>query len=615
MNGEGLTLSPILCNGMILQRDTFNRIYGSDTKSKTVNVSFMDVEYTGVVNDNYEFSITLPPVTAGGPYSIIIKGSSEIVISDIFFGDVYILSGQSNMELPIRRVLEVSEKEISNTCEPLIRQYLIPATYNFKEPEQYMYPSSWKKAMGESLMEFSAAGYFFAKEIKETYQVPVGLIMTAVGGSCIETWMNPVTLRRFGDYEKLVEDFKDINYFHSYIQNQQLQASQWASHMEEEEKFINTDNYKEWSTCIVPSLVSDYGKGSFQGSVYICREIELEQEPIKAASLYMGSIIDSDRIWINGELVGQTEYRYPPRKYQVPADILKKGKNLITVRIVINNSNGGTIKNRPYCLIYDGTRINLEGEWYYRVGKKAETTMPKVLFPPLLPICFYHTVVVPLSKIAVKGVLWYQGESNTGAPDGYADKFNAFVTDWRSLFGWEVPFIYVQLTNYREPLNTTEDSGWAEIREQQRRSLSLEKVAMVVTLDIGETSDLHPQNKKEVGARLSKAARSLIYHEELVSCGPLPKTAQLEGEKVKITFNNLEDTDTESCLNHFELAGQDSIYRHALAVRKGDSVYVSQEEIKEPAFVRYAWCDDPVDINFFNGVGLPASGFRLEVKE
>ncbi|HWT73482.1 MAG TPA: sialate O-acetylesterase [Mobilitalea sp.] len=615
MNGKGLILAPIFSDGMILQRDTTNCIYGSDTKSETITVSFMNAEYSGKVNDNQEFSVTLPPVPAGGPYRMTIKGSNEIIISDILFGDVYILSGQSNMELPVRRVLEVSAEEISNTCEPTIRQYLMPATYNFSEPEKYMCASTWKKAVDEDIMEFSAAGYFFAKEIKDTYQVPVGLLMCAVGGSCVETWMKPATLRRFGDYEKIVEDFKDIDYFHSFIEEQQKQANEWASHLEEEElKFSDADNYKEWNTCIVPSLVSDYGKESFQGSVYLCREVMLEHEPMEDAYLYMGSIIDSDRVWINGKLTGRTEYRYPPRKYPVPRGILKKGSNLITVRIVINNSNGGTIKERPYQLICDGNRINLEGEWYYRIGKKAEAAMPRVLFPPLLPICFYHTAVVPLSKIAVKGVLWYQGESNTGDPMNYADKFAAMVENWRSLFGWEVPFIYVQLPNYREPLNTTEDTGWAEIREQQRRSLSLDHVAMVAALDIGESSELHPQNKKEVGVRLSKAARSLIYKERLTPCGPLPKSAQAEGKKVKIIFEYLENTEEEYQLNNFELAGKDGTYYKAAALRKGNIVYLSNAKAEDPAFVRYAWCDNPVNIDFYNEAGLPAPGFRIKVE-
>lgn len=195
-------------------------------------------------------------------------------------------------------------------------------------------------------------------------------------------------------------------------------------------------------------------------------------------------------------MVGRTEYRYPPRKYIVQNDVLKAGKNLIMVRIVINDSNGGTIKGKPYYLHYNEQNISLEGEWYYRIGYKANAPMPKGLFPPTLPICFYHTVVVPLSKISVKGVLWYQGESNTKDPEDYADRFKAMVADWRELYGWEIPFIYVQLANYREPLNTTEDTGWAQLRDQQRKCLTIHNVAMVVSLDIREFNDLHPQNKK-----------------------------------------------------------------------------------------------------------------------
>lgn len=640
MDTDRLILSPILCDGMILQRDEINYIYGKEMAAATVTVFFMGAEYCARTDENNDFCVELPPVAAGGPYTLTVKGSTEITLKDILFGDVYILSGQSNMELPLRRVLDVSAKEIKNTSEATIRQYHIPATYNFQEPEKYMCAASWEKAEGEQLLDFSAAGYFFAKEIKETYQVPVGLIMTAVGGSTIEAWMKPATLAKFGNYEKIVEDFKDIDYFNTYILEQQKQAADWASRIEEEEhkferrslsnsllkqyrrqacdmhgcKFDILEDYTVWDTCRVPSLVSDYGAGDFQGSVYLCREVFLEEEQLsEECYLSMGSIIDSDRIWINQVEIGRTEYRYPPRKYKIRKGILRQGKNLITVRIVINERNGGTIKGKSYLLHYNNQDIDLEGVWYYRIGKKAERPMPKVLFPPKLPICFYHTVVVPLSRITVKGILWYQGESNVDTPMQYAEKFVAMVSDWRELAGREIPILYVQLPNYREPLNTTEDSGWAELREQQRQCLALDNVAMVTALDLGEANDLHPQNKKAIGIRLANAARALIYKEPIIYSGPIPQKAFLEGEKVRIVYQYLEDTEKECSLNHFEMAGEDGEFRQALAIRKGNCVYLTCEQIAVVKFVRYAWCDNPADINFYNEAGLPAAGFRLEL--
>ncbi len=616
MEGKGLTLSPILRDGMVLQRDAVNRIYGRETISDTVTVRFMDTEYCAVVDGNSEFCAELPPAAAGGPYRITVKGSCEITIDDIWLGDVYILSGQSNMELPVRRVSDISGEEIENACEPLIRQYHIPASYNFREPEKYMYASSWKKAAGEDILDFSAAGYFFAKEIKEAYQVPVGLILTAVGGCRLESWMNPTALGRFGDYESLVEGYKNAEDFEAFLRKQRSLAEEWDFRIEEEElRFTDGDNYKEWDTCTVPSLVSDYGT-VFCGSLYLCREIVLDKEPSgEDALIYMGSIIDSDRIWINGKPVGRTEYRYPPRKYRIPKGVLKKGGNLITVRILIHNQNGGTVKGKPYYLYYDGQKISLEGKWYYRAGKKAGHPRPEVLFPPALPICFYNTVVAPLSKIEVKGILWYQGESNTKDPEDYAEKFSALVADWRRLSGRELPFIYVQLANYREPLNTAEDTGWAELREQQRKCLSIPATAMVVALDIGEANDLHPQNKKMLGIRLAKAAGYLIYHDTSVHSGPLPKSMGVSGNRVTIGFDYLEDTQAEYQLNNFELAGADLIFHPAAAVRKGKFVTVTCDRTGVPVSVRYAWCDNPENINFYNDAGLPAPGFRLDIKK
>lgn len=611
----GLKLSPIYCDGMILQRDSINHIYGTETLADTVTVCFMDTEYKAEVYDNYEFCIELPPVTAGGPYNMTITGSSKITISDILFGDVYILSGQSNMELPIRRVLDVSAEEISKTCEPGIRQYLIPATYNFKEPEKYMYAGSWKKAMGEELMGFSAAGYFFAKEIVEAHKVPVGLIAAAVGGCRIEAWMSPAALCKFGDYEKMIEDFKDINHFNEYIEEQKDSANKWASCIKQEEvKLTDNENLQDWDTCRVPSLVSDYGTDTFCGSVYLCREVNLNSRPTESNSyIYMGSIIDSDEIWVNGYSVGKTDYRYPPRKYPIQNGILKKGSNLITVRIVINDGNGGTIKGKPYYLYCNGRKINLEGEWFYRIGKKADKPMPSVLFPPRLPVCFYNTVVVPLSKVSVKGILWYQGESNIENPEDYSGKFAALVSDWRKIYGWEVPFVYVQLANYREPLNTEEDTGWAEIRNQQRLNLALDNVAMIAAIDIGEENDVHPQNKKELGVRLSKAVKYLIYQEAGMHSGPIPETSDVSGKSVEIYFMFLENSKTECSLNNFELAGRDGIYHLAVAIRRGNCVSVICKEVDAPVSVRYAWSDSPMEINLYNDAGLPAPGFRLDL--
>lgn len=612
MDNKGLKLAPIFCDRMVLQRDTVNYIYGSDPETDEVTITLAGAEFCAKADEKHEFRISLPPMKAGGPYDLRIIGSSEIRITDVLFGDVYICSGQSNMELPVRRVLKVSEQEVRNTKDPTIRQYLIPASYNFTAPEKYMPESSWEEAQGEALLNFSAVGYFFAKEIKDIYQIPIGLIMTAVGGSTVEAWMSPTTLRSFGDYEERVEAFKDIDYFNTFILEQQKAAEEWGDELaKEEDTFLFDEEYKEWETCQVPSLIAEGGKDSFQGSLYLCREVILEDEPDGEAVLSMGAIIDSDMIWINGSFVGGTQYRYPPRVYSIPAGILKKGLNLITVRMVINNGKGGTIPGMPYYLKYDNQIISLEGEWHWRIGREAQLPMPGVLFPPLLPISFYHTVVVPLSKIAVKGILWYQGESNTGAPANYADLFKAFVIDWRELFGWEVPFVYAQLTNYREPLSTMDDTGWAEIREQQRRGLSLPKVAMVATLDIGEDCDLHPQNKKEVGRRMAKAARSLIYEDGQAMYTPDLISAAVEGSKVILTFQYLGEESLDSVINNFELAGSDEHYYPAHAVRNGMYVTVSCSEVEQPVYVRYAWYDNPTKINFFNEFGLPAPCFRM----
>lgn len=615
MNKKGLLLAPIFCDGMVLQREKEVCIYGTDTMAESVTVIFMGKEYSSIVDENGDFSIILPSHQAGGPYDLTVIGSETKIISDILIGDVYLLAGQSNMELPLRRVMDVSAEEISQTNEPEIRQYVLPATYQYDGPSKYMSASSWKKAEKEDLMGFSAAGYFFAKELKDTYKVPMGLILAAVGGSTIEAWMSQASVGKFGEYNPIVKDFYNLDYFNEYINNQQEVANKWLEKLDEEElKVTEDEDYKGWKTCNVPSLVSDYGDTSFQGSVYLCKEILLDVDPTDSISIYMGTIIDSDCIWINGNLIGQTAYRYPPRKYSIPAGVLRKGSNLILIRLVINKSNGGMIKGRPYFLSYNNKRVSLAGEWYYRIGKTAETPMPEILFPTRLPTGLYHTAIVPLTKVALKGMLWYQGESNTFAPARYGDKFAEMLCNLRNLFGYDIPCIYVQLPGYQEPLDNRKDSGWAELRHQQWLNRSLKQVAMVIALDLGEANELHPQNKKAVGMRLAKAARHLIYQEEVDYSGPSCEKGRVKDNQVILEFSYLESTEEEELLNNFEIAESSHIYYQAQAVKKGKYVVLTSDKVVHPVFVRYAWSDNPTDINFYNAARIPAAGFRMELE-
>ncbi len=614
MENSGLMLAPVFSDGMVLQRDAINCIYGTEREADRVSLRFMGREYSQAPDEKGDFCISLPPVPAGGPYSMTVTGSREICVSDILFGDVFLLAGQSNMELPLRRVLDVSEEEVRRTCEPEIRQYLLPADYQFHGPRKYMAENAWKKAAGEDRMGFSAAGYFFAKEIKDSFRVPVGLITAAVGGSSIEAWMSPDSVQKFGECGPWVKAFHNQEYFHSYMKEQQEPVNRWLSGLEEEElKVMPQEDYSEWKTCTLPSLVRDYTDEPFQGSVYLCRDVELEEEPADGedAGIYMGTIIDSDQIWINGTLAGRTQYRYPPRKYPIPQGILRKGSNRIMLRIVINRENGGTIKGRPYYLSCGNKKLCLEGEWFYRIGKRADMPMPDVLFPAGLPTGLYHTAIAPLQRISFRAILWYQGESNISDPKGYAEKFEEMLTSWRRLLGHEVPCIYVQLPNYEEPLGVSLDSGWAELREQQRQGLKLGQVAMVAALDIGEYNDLHPQNKKEIGVRLARAAKTLVYREGEEDLCPIPEKAWISGKQAVICFRYLEASESEQEINHFELAGRDGIYYPAKAVRKGAQVIVTSSQADIPVSVRYAWQDNPENINFYNAKGLPAVCFRM----
>lgn len=609
---EKMILSPILSDGAVLQRERINIVNGYDENAKKVTVTFLDKEYSSFVEEDGSFRIELPPMPMGGPYELSVIGSSIIRIKDIYFGDVYLLSGQSNMELPVRRVLEESGEEAANTRIPLIREYHIPATYNFKEEEKLVPAASWKKAEGTAVYDFSALGLFFAKELYRKYQVPIGLIMTAVGGSGIESWMKKETLQRFEAVEHKIEAFKDAEYFKDFLLKQERFASLWKEEVtKEDSRSIMKEDLNCWRPILVPSLVSETELGRFSGELYFCKDIILDDEPNDGAYLSMGSIIDSDEIWINGSLIGKTEYRYPPRKYSIEKGILKQGSNRILVRMIVNQENGGFIKGKSYYLFCNGSKIDLEGEWKYRIGCQAKTERPIVLFPPSLPVGLYNGLIAPLVNVNVKGVLWYQGESNCSNYEQYKEKFEAMVEDFRTILG-EVPVLFVQLANYREPLNASEYSGWAEMREQQQKCLGIKNTAMAVAIDLGESCDLHPQKKKELGVRLAKAAEALLYGEAVEYQGPELVKAERNKERVVLTFEHL-DLQEEQMLKHFEIRGEDGVFHEASAVACDNRVVVFSEAVSVPEEVRYAWRDNPENTNFYNSAGFPASPFRITV--
>ena len=330
----------------------------------------------------------------------------------------------------------------------------------------------------------------------------------------------------------------------------------------------------------------------------------------------LGRIIDADSVFVNGVFVGTTSYQYPPRRYTIPPAVLKSGKNTIVVRVISNRGKGGFAEDKPYEIVVGKEKIDLKGEWQYKLGAKMEPLRGQT-FIRWKPVGLYNAMIAPLLNFRIKGVIWYQGESNAGRPIEYRSLFPALIRDWRN--NWKIgdfPFLFVQLPNFMEAKPQPSESNWALLRESQLMAASLPNTAMAVAIDIGEWNDIHPLNKYDVGKRLALAAQKVAYgDDEVVYSGPLYKSMRLDGNKIILTFTHVGGglvARNDEALGGFAICGADSQFVWAQAKIEGDKVIVWSEAVANPIAVRYAWADNPESANLYNAEGLPTSPFRTD---
>jgi len=321
-------------------------------------------------------------------------------------------------------------------------------------------------------------------------------------------------------------------------------------------------------------------------------------------------------VYVNGVLVGTTAYQYPPRRYEIPAGILKPGKNIFVVRVINSAGKGGFVVDKPYWFGVGDDRISLEGKWRYRLGTTAEP-LPSTTFFQYQPSGLFNGMIASLVGYRVKGVIWYQGEANAGEAYAYRSMFPTMIRNWRAKWNDEFPFFWAQLANFMEPVAVPSQSEWAELREAQHMTLSLPKTGEAVLVDIGEAKDIHPKNKQDVGYRLALAALKTVYNKDIVYSGPAYKSMEVKGDRIELTFDHtgsglLSKGDRYGYLRGFSIAGDDQKFVWAQAFIDGNKVVVSAKGIAHPVAVRYAWADNPDDANLFNKEGLPASPFRTD---
>jgi len=622
-------LPRLISNGMVLQRDADLKIWGWAAPGESVTVEFAGDRYEARADEAGEWVITLPPMQAGGPYTMEIRAGNTITLSDILVGDVWLCSGQSNMELPVRRVRPLYEPEIAAAENKNIRSFIVPKVYSFKKPLDDLSAGSWVSANPETVLDFSAAAWFFAVHLYETYGVPVGLLTSAFGGSPAEAWISEESLKEFPAHYNELQKCKSDSLMSAIATADQKRTQDWYGQLMKSDYAYKKAVVKwhdpamatdDWKTIAVPGLWTGTELKGINGSVWFRKEITV---PAEAAgipgSINLGRIIDADSAFLNGIFIGTVSYQYPPRRYAIPAGVLKEGSNILTVRIISNIGNGGFVTGKPYDLTAGDFHTSLEGEWKYKVGAVMPPLTGQTFFG-YKPAGLYNGMFAPLLNYSIRGILWYQGESNAGRPDEYRSLLPALIRDWRKNLGQgDLPFILVQLPNFMEARDEPSESGWAMFREAQTEALKLPATGMAVTIDIGEWNDIHPLNKKDVGTRMALMARKVAYGDNEVACsGPVYKSMTARGRKIILSFDNTGSglmVKGGGKLQQFAIAGADMKFVWAKARIKGENVIVKGRKIRHPVAVRYAWADNPEGANLYNLEGLPAAPFRTDNRQ
>lgn len=595
-------LPKLVSDKMVLQRDTDLKIWGWADAGEKVTVRLQGNYYETEADKNGNWEVTLPPQQAGGPYLLEVN---EIVIRDVLVGDVWLCSGQSNQETPIHRLTEMFP-EINVSNNHMIRHYKVP-TQDIKETlaEEIAGNAVWHSGVASEVMNWTALAYFYAQEAYAKTKVPQGMLVSSLGGSAIESWVSQEHLKEF---PRLVLDKEALELMNQASKDQG--EGKWNQ--------LNWDD-SDWKTMQMPGTWRENGV-NVRGTVWLRKDFEIpEAMEGRHARLAMGTLVHNDAVFVNGVYVGSTGYEYPPRRYQIPAGVLRKGKNTIAVRLNAPAGNGEFIKDKPYKIIGDAAEIDLTGTWKYKEGldlAEVSKYTERLKNRQSVGSGLYNGMIYPIRHYRVKGAIWYQGESNAGRSHEYGALMSALITNWRELWQKpELPFLLVQLPNFMEKYEKPTDSGWARIREAQLNTFkTTPNTALAVTYDVGEWNDIHPLNKKAVAQRLFLGARKVVYGEKVTHSGPVYKDMKIEGDKIVISF-----TETGrglmakgGTLKHFAIAGEDKQFVWAEAVIRGNKVVVSCKSVKNPVAVRYAWSDNPDEANLCNKEGLLASPFRTD---
>lgn len=628
---DKLRLADVFTDHAVLQQGRPIAVWGVGRPGDRVTVSLAGDRAETQVQGDGRWALALPARPAGGPYSLSIQGGGgeRQDLTDILIGDVWLCSGQSNMEWPVRSSAD-AEREIAGAARPTLRLLNIQRKDSPAPVSDLVSDAGWRTAGPDSVADFSAACFFFGRDLQAARPGPIGLINASWGGSVARAWISAEGLRGLGGYEQSLDLVARRTT--DPAEAQRLWDGQMEAWWRQHDPGLSTSSAwaspeaadQDWARIKVPGRWEDSGVealSAFDGLVWFRRDFEI---PAAAAglpaTLALGMIDDWDTVWINGQRVGQTQGWRTERLYGVPARLLRAGRNRIAVRVLDGGASGGFIGGAPLAFdLESSTAIPLSGEWTYRIGAPLRDLGPLPETPWLGAhgtTVLFNGMIAPLMPYGLKGVAWYQGESDQKAPEAYARLLPTLMADWRRAFDQDLPFLVVQLAGFGATHDTPTASPFAEIREVQRRTVAEDaNSALIVTSDIGDAQSIHPLNKQEVGRRLALAARALVYGEPIEASGPVVRDARAEPSLIRVRFGaeraNLRTADAGEPIG-FQICLDTGDCHRARAKIVGEDVVLPAAE--RVSTIRYCWDDLPL-CNLTNSTGLPASPFQILVRE
>ena len=633
-----VSLPQLFQSGMVLQRGKAIPVWGKADAGESVTILFNKKQYTTTADANGKWRIDLPKMKAGGPYVLEVRGEEQEVreFTDVMIGDVWLLSGQSNIDVHIERVYPQYVQEVDNYENPQIRLFRVQNETATHGPKDDIRPTSinWKPLNKQNAWPFSAIGYFLGKRMFEKTGVAQGVIVNSWGGTPIEAWISKDSLER--DYPMLVKRaafYENDNYIRAQMQANGEASRRWNELLE---KSDDVQTYPQPSCPDADWQTINQNDWTWRGtgSIWLRQHIQIDKAHAgKPARLLLGTLYDQDITYLNGKQIGSSGYQYPPRRYDISEGLLQEGDNVIAIRFINKNGAVHFIPEKPYMLCFGDDRfsqnplpkdvIPLGNTWKFHIGAEMPSCPGGDVSLQNQPTTLYNAVLYPLAPYAISGIVWYQGESNTGNPAPYADYLKKLIGCWRDTWqDQQMPFVIAQLANYdgrqqtgmprpisyqAEPVN----SSWAQLREAQRLVAKADPYAELAVLnDLGETVDIHPLRKKEAAERIALCFDRLVYNNK-VWLSPEVVAAEVKDGKVILT---LDKPVQPGMLHEFEIAGPDGRFVNVEASADANLITILSP-LASPQKLRYAWKDNPLKANVRSIDGLPMSSFEMSLTE